>query len=123
MSRQEQLQQVLERLSQSVPAIKGALLSSLDGMPIVHAVSDQSVDPARVAAMAATAVGVGRRIGETLKTGQMKELSLLASEGRIFIYLTADKGCLALVAGQDCNVGLINLEATDTIAALNNILK
>ena len=60
MSKHEQLQSALERLSQAIPGLKGSLLGTLDGMPIVQAINDQSVDPARVAAMAATAIGVER---------------------------------------------------------------
>lgn len=122
MNKQEQLQATLNQLNQSIPSLKGSLLSTLDGIPITHAISDPLVDPNRVAAMAATAIGVGRRISETLKTGSMKELNLLADDGRIFIYLIAAKACLALIASSDSNVGLINLEATDASNTLANIL-
>ncbi|AMO77784.1 MULTISPECIES: roadblock/LC7 domain-containing protein [Pseudomonas] len=122
MTRQERLQAELDRLRQSVPSIRGVLLGSLDGMPIVDAISDHGIEPARIAAMAAAALGVGRRIGETLKSGAMKELSLLAEDGRVFIHLAGDKACLAIVAARDSNVGLINLEVADSLATLDSIL-
>ena len=122
MSKHEQLQSALERLNQAIPGMKGSLLGTLDGMPIAQAISDQSVDPARVAAMAATAIGVSRRITESLRTGQVLEMSLLASEGRIFIYLVGTKACLALIAPKDSNVGLIKIETSDTVEQLANIL-
>jgi predicted regulator of Ras-like GTPase activity (Roadblock/LC7/MglB family) len=122
VSKQEQLQSALERMNRALSGLKGVLLSTLDGMPIVQVVNDQSVEPARVAAMSATALGVGRRIAETLKTGQLRELSLQASEGRIFIYLVGNKACLSLVAPIDSNIGLINLEVGDTISQLAEVL-
>ncbi|MDR2216081.1 MAG: roadblock/LC7 domain-containing protein [Nevskiaceae bacterium] len=122
MSKQEQLQSALERMNRSIGGLKGSLLSTLDGMPIVQVINDQSVEAARVAAMSATALGVGRRIAETLKTGQLRELSLQASDGRIFMYLVGTKACLSLVAPLDCNVGLISIEVGDTIAQLADVL-
>lgn len=122
MSKHDQLQAALEHLSQAIPGLKGSLLGTLDGMPIVQAINDQSVDPARVAAMAATAIGVSRRITESLRTGQVREMSLLATEGRIFIYLVGTKACLALIAQQETNVGLIQIETSDTVEQLASIL-
>lgn len=122
VSKQEQLQTALERMSKAITGLKGSFLSTLDGMPIVQAINDPSVEPARVAAMSATAIGVGRRISETLKSGQVREMSLQASEGRVFIYLVGSKACLSLVAPLDSNIGLIHLEAGDTVEQLASIL-
>lgn len=122
MSKQNQLLAALDRLNKAIPSIKGSLLSTLDGISIVHVINDTSVDPARVAAMSATAIGVGKRISETLKVGQSREISLQASEGRVFIYLVGSKACLSLVTLPDSNTGLIQLEVADTIEQLNAIL-
>lgn len=122
MSKQNQLLAALDRLNKAVPSIKGSLLSTLDGISIVHVINDPSVDPARVAAMSATAIGVAKRISETLKVGQSREISLQASEGRVFIYLVGSKACLSLVTQSDSNTGLIQLEVADAIEQLNTIL-
>ncbi len=122
MSKQNQLMAALDRLNKAVPSIKGSLLSTLDGISIVHVINDPAVDPARVAAMSATAIGVAKRISETLKVGQSREISLQASEGRVFIYLVGSKACLSLVTLSDSNTGLIQLEVADAIEQLNTIL-
>ncbi len=124
MSKQSELLAALDRLNKAIPSIKGSLLSTLDGISIVQVINDQAVDPARVAAMSATAigVGVGKRISESLKVGSTREISLQASEGRVFIYLVGNKACLSLVTLPDSNTGLIQLEVSDTIEQLNAIL-
>ncbi|MBG6287431.1 MULTISPECIES: roadblock/LC7 domain-containing protein [Pseudomonas] len=122
MSKQSELLAALDRLNKAIPSIKGSLLSTLDGISIVQVINDQAVDPARVAAMSATAIGVGKRISESLKVGSTREISLQASEGRVFIYLVGNKACLSLVTLPDSNTGLIQLEVSDTIEQLNAIL-
>lgn len=122
MSKQLILQSELERLNKALSSLKGSLLSSLDGMPIVHSVSDPSIDPARVAAMSATALGVARRISESLKVGPTREISVQANEGKIFIYLIGDRACLSLVSEADSNLGLIQLEAAETLEKMTKAL-
>lgn len=122
MSKQSELLAALDRLNKAIPSIKGSLLSTLDGISIVQVINDQAVDPARVAAMSATAIGVGNRISESLKVVSTREISLQASEGRVFIYLVGNKACLSLVTLPDSNTGLIQLEVSDTIEQLNAIL-
>lgn len=122
MSKQEQMQARLDALTRAIPGMKGSFLCTFDGMPVSQSVNDPGIDSARVAAMAATALGVGRRITETLTTGALRGIQLVAAEGRIFIYMVGGKACLALVAPADTNVGLIELEAADVIGQLATIL-
>lgn len=122
MSKQEQMQAALDALTRAIPGMKGSFLCTFDGMPVCQSITDPGVDSARVAAMAATALGVGRRITETLSTGTLRGIKLVAAEGRIFIYMVGSKACLALVAPSDTNVGLIELEVADVITQLTAIL-
>ncbi|MGH8043862.1 MAG: roadblock/LC7 domain-containing protein, partial [Stenotrophomonas sp.] len=101
MSKQEQLQIELDSLTRALGGLKGSFLCTLDGMPVAQSVTDPNIQSPRVAAMAATALGVGRRITETLSTGVLRGTQLTASEGRVFIYMIGDKACLALVAPSD----------------------
>lgn len=122
MSKQEQLQTQLDDLTRALPGIKGSFMCTLDGMPVCQSVTDPSIDSARVAAMAATALGVGRRITDTLSTGALRGIKLLAGEGRVFIYMIGGKACLALVVPTDMAIGLIELEVADVITRLTDIL-
>lgn len=121
MTKQEKLQLVLETLRSSIPEIRGALVASTDGLPIAKSFSD-GVDVNRVAAMAATALGLGKRISDTLGTGELIETSVTGSEGKVLIYTIGKKGVLAVVAQVGINMGLLNLEARDAAADITIVL-
>lgn len=113
MSKQEVLQKLVEGLKASIPDLRGVVIASTDGLPIADSLPP-GMDSARVAAMTATAIGLGKRISETLSAGVITETSVTAKEGQIFIYTAGPKGVLAVMAPASTNVGLIHLEARST---------
>lgn len=122
MSKQEQLQAAIDHLRTAIPELQGALVASTDGLPIAYSMGG-TADPVRIAAMAATALGLGRRIGETLGAGTLAETSVTGSTGQILIYAAGTKGVLAVVAPTWSSVGLIHLEARDTSRRIADLLQ
>jgi len=121
MTKQEQLLLTLETLRAGVPELRGAMIATTDGLPIAKSFND-GVDVNRVAAMAATALGLGKRISDTLNTGELTETSVTGTEGQVYIYTVGKKGVLAIVAPAGINVGLLNLEAREAAANITAIL-
>lgn len=121
MSKQEVLQKLVENLRASIPDLKGVLIASTDGLPIADSLP-AGMDSGRVAAMTATAVGLGRRISETLSSGTLSETSVTAKDGQIFIYSAGPKGVLAVLAPPATNVGLIHLEARAAAKEIANVM-
>jgi uncharacterized protein len=120
VGKQEALQQTLSTLRSAIPEVRGALVASTDGLPMAQNLSGTE-DPNRVAAMAATALGLGKRIADTLNAGTLSETSVSGTNGQIYLYAAGTKGVLVVVAGANANVGMIHLEARDaakSIAAL-----
>ena len=70
-------------------------------------------DPNRVAAMAAAASSLGRRVSESLATGALAEVSIRSDDGNLFIYSAGQKAVLAVMGPVASNAGLIHLEARD----------
>lgn len=110
MSMLEMFEKELDHLRASVPDLAGVLLASNEGHPII-AKLDPELDARRFAAMAAAAASVGRRVSESLSTGPLTEVSLVGSEGQIFLYNAGGKAVLAVVGRAGANTGLIHLEA------------
>lgn len=106
----EQIQKDIDNLKAAVPELKGVLLASYDGKPIAHSLEHDS-DPTRIAALAAAASSLGRRVSDSLSTGVLNEISLSASEGQIFLYNAGNKAVLAVIGPTGANTGLIHLEA------------
>lgn len=120
-SKQEQLLSTLTNLRSSLPELRGALIATVDGLPIAQSFSD-STDANRVAAMAATALGLGKRINDTLGTGQLTEMSVSGADGQVYVYATGQKGVLAVVTPSNMNLGLLHMEARDAARTVAVVL-
>ncbi|WP_261665029.1 roadblock/LC7 domain-containing protein [Deinococcus sp. Marseille-Q6407] len=120
-SKQERLQVTLSGLRSAIPDVRGAMIATTDGLPIAQLFTDNT-DAGRVAAMAATALGLGKRINDTLGTGDLSEMSVSGMEGQVYIYATGRKGVLAVVAPAGMNLGLLHMEARDTAGRVASIL-
>ncbi len=120
-SKPERLNSILVNLRASMPELRGALVATSDGLPIAQSFSDNT-DANRVAAMAATALGLGKRINDTLGTGNLSEMSVSGLQGQVFIYSAGAKGAMAVVTPAGVNLGLLNMEARDAAQAIANIL-
>lgn len=120
-SKQETLQATLQTLRSSLPELRGALIATVDGLPIAQSFSDNT-DANRVAAMAATALGLGKRINDTLGAGDLTEMSVAGSNGQVFVYATGRKGVLAVVAPAAMNLGLLHMEARDAAQTVAIVL-
>ena len=113
MSKQEILTTEIEELCGAIPELQGVLLASSDGLPIAHSLAN-SGDPNRIAAMAAAAANLGKRVTSAIETGSFTEVSVRASDGDLYIYSAGGKAVLAVIGPKNANAGLINLEARNT---------
>ena len=120
MAKGEALKAALEGLRNSIPELKGVLLASNEGLPIAHALTN-GADPNRIAAMAAAASGLGRRITENISAGNLNEVSAQADEGALFIYSAGSKAVLAVLSPQGGNAGLIHLEARSAAKEIGDL--
>ena len=121
MSKQEQLRNTLMNLRAALPELRGALVATSDGLPIAQAMQD-GTDANRVAAMAATALGLGKRINDTLGSGDLTEMSVSGHDGQVFIYAAGRKGVLAVVTPAGMNLGLLHMEARDAAQMVAGVL-
>jgi predicted regulator of Ras-like GTPase activity (Roadblock/LC7/MglB family) len=110
MGKLESLQKSVDGLRTAIPELKGVLVASTEGLPIAHSLSN-GADAARVAAMAAAACSLGRRV------------SVASSDGKIFLYSAGTKGVLAVIGPHACNAGLVHLEARGVAKDLSDLLQ
>jgi predicted regulator of Ras-like GTPase activity (Roadblock/LC7/MglB family) len=120
MVKHEALKNHLESLRNSLPELRGVLLASSEGLPVAHSLSNGS-DPNRVAAMAAAASTLGKRISESMSTGNLSEVSIRGDDGMLFIYAAGPKAVLAVMGPMGSNAGLIHLEARGTAKEIGEL--
>jgi len=120
LSKQDVLRTTLMTLRSALPELRGVLIATTDGLPIVQTMSE-GTDANRVAAMAATAIGLGKRINDTLGSGILTEMSVSGLDGQVYLY-AAGKGVLAVVAPAGMNLGLLHMEARDAAQSIASVL-
>ena len=120
MAKVEALKNQLEALRNAIPELKGVLLASSEGLPIAHSLTN-GADPNRVAAMAAAATSLGRRVSDTMHAGTLSEVSVQADEGALFVYSAGSKAVLAVLSPNGGNAGLIHLEARDAAKQIGEL--
>jgi len=122
MAKAEALKNQIEALRTAIPELKGVLLASNEGLPIAHSLTNGS-EPNRIAAMAAAATSLGRRISESMNAGVLGEVSVQAEEGALFVYSAGSKAVLAVLSPQGSNAGLIHLEARQAAKDIGELLE
>ena len=65
-SKHSDLKLVLSAIRRAIPELHGVMIASQDGLAIAHDFPE--ADAERIAAMAATALGIGKRISETCRS-------------------------------------------------------
>ncbi|HBY64426.1 MAG TPA: hypothetical protein DEH78_31785 [Solibacterales bacterium] len=120
MSKLEEVIKQLEQLKAAVPEVRGVLLASVEGLAIAHQLAP-GIDPQRLAAMAAAACSLGRRLTDSLAIGGMHEINVAAADGHLFVYSAGSKAVLAVLGPTFANAGLIHLEARDTARQIGEI--
>jgi hypothetical protein len=121
-TRQEQITAVLEQLSANAGNdMAGVAAVGMDGIVLVSRMSAE-VNADRVGAVAATMMGVTRRVSGELKIGGTRE-TIIDAEGGLFMVLPAgDQSLLAINLRQGANLGLVRLEARDAAKEIGQIL-
>lgn len=120
MNKQEQLHQVLTSLSEEVPDVRGALLASRDGLPIVSTLS--VAEAGRVAAMAATVVALATRVVDTIGLGHFEETVVQSDSGMFIVYNAGDLAVLSVLAQRGATLGLVHLEARRAAESVDRLL-
>lgn len=120
MVKHEVLKTHLENLRNAIPELRGVLLASTEGLPVAHSLST-GIDANRVAAMAAAATNLGRRISESIATGPLSEVSIRGEDGMLFVYVAGPKAVLAVMGPMGSNAGYIHLEARSTAKEIGDL--
>jgi len=118
MDRRARLESLVAELKAALPEIKGVVVATVDGLPLVESAEDAP----RIAAMAATALGLGQRITETTHLGPLEESVVRGRDGYVVVYAAGQRGVLAVIAPRDVNLGLLHLEAREIARKMAEVL-
>jgi len=113
MSKQEKIEGALSRLQRDMPDVRAAIVASPDGLLIAERGAGDAAT--RLAAMAATSLGLGRRIAKTVNAGDLNEIVIRGSDGYLAVFAIGEKAVLALTLPEGGNLGLLRIEAETAV--------
>ncbi|MDO5067013.1 hypothetical protein EII34_00035 [Arachnia propionica] len=117
MSRIDQIEQLLKRLVALTPDLEGAILVTLDGLPIASALAG-GTDEDRVAAMGAAALATGSRTVSELARGELEQVLVKGSEGYIVHIAAGREAVLMGISNGLAKLGMILFEMKSTAKEL-----
>lgn len=121
-TRQDQIAEILDRLREnSGNDVAGVAAVGMDGIVLVSRMS-ADVNADRVGAVAATMMGVTRRVAGELKIGGPRETIIDSEHGLFMVLPSGDQSLLAINLRQGANLGMVRLEARDAAQEIGTIL-
>jgi len=120
MSIQTELSRVVSDLRRSIPELNGVMVASADGLSVAH--DFQEAQAEQMAAMAATALGLGKRISERTGLGEMQETVVRGDRGYLVVYSAGAQAVLVLSGPINSNLGLMRIEARAASIEISKLL-
>ncbi|AAM02538.1 roadblock/LC7 domain-containing protein [Methanopyrus kandleri] len=114
------IEKVLADLNR-VAGVNGSMVASSDGLVVAEAVPPE-VDPEIVGAIATTVYGSGERVIEEMELGELKQMLVESTDGKVVIIRVDDDALLVLIADPDANLGLIRLKAREAAEEISKQL-
>ncbi len=107
-------------MHRAIPELHGVMIASVDGLAVAHDFPE--ADAERIAAMAATALGLGTRITERTNLGTLAEAVIRGENGYLVVYSAGRDAVLVLSGPIDSNLGLMRIEARMAAIEIKQIL-
>jgi hypothetical protein len=120
VSTQEKLQEAIASINEAIPDLNGVMVASKEGFPIAHDFAPDEGD--RLAAMAASALGLGRRITASAGLGEFEEAAAWGSDGCLLVLAAGEESVLALRVPAGANLGLVRIEARNALGVIAGLL-
>lgn len=91
------IRESVQRLYQNVTGATGCVVATVDGR-LIHHVSDQDSDPARIAAMVGSMVALGETVAKEVQISRSQYVVVHAQQGMLLMLRVPSKKQLLVVA-------------------------
>ncbi|KKM03017.1 hypothetical protein LCGC14_1778640 [marine sediment metagenome] len=117
----EKLEKVLKKLLIDNPVITVAIITSIEGLPIVS-ILPRGVNETIVSAMVATLLSLSERAVMEMKIGEFSQLFIKGIDGYLLVF-EAIPAVLSVSTKEDVKLGLIFFECERVSREISRILK
>ena len=119
----EQALKIFQELYGEVPEVQATVIATLDGLPVIADIKSGSFNSDKISALVATAISVAKRTGQAMGLGDLVELSMATTNGKIFLYLIGNSAVLAVITPKDISLGMLMLKTSEITKKLTDILE
>ncbi len=113
---------LLEELVSGLPEAESAVLLSTDGLLMGHSAGMDRTDAERFAAMASAFHSLARNAGSHFKAGGVCQTVVELDRAVLFITAAGNNACLALLAAEGANMGMVAYEVNRTVQRVGSHL-
>ncbi|MFI5715678.1 roadblock/LC7 domain-containing protein [Nocardia sp. NPDC051750] len=113
---------LLEELVSGLPAAESAVLLSTDGLMMGHSAGLDRTAAERFAAMASAFHSLARSAGSHFDAGGVHQTVVELDRAVLFVTAAGDNACLALLAGEAANMGMVAYEMNRTVQRVGSHL-
>jgi len=117
----EVLRDMVDSLRTEVTGIKGVVLSTYEGLPIVSSAGMEDME-GKVSAMISALSILADKVGGELASGNMEEVAVSFDDSRMFCYRVDDSAIMAVITDKDINMGMLSLMVPRFIEKLKEVL-
>ena len=117
----EKLEKVLKKLLIDNPNITVAIITSIEGLPIVS-ILPRGVNETIVSAMVATLLSLSERAVMEMKIGEFSQLFVKGIDGYLLVF-KAEPAVLSVSATEDTKLGLLFFECERVSLEISRIFK
>ncbi len=104
-----------------IPDVLAVALARRDGLLIAH-VLPKSMDPKRIAAMAASIVGTSEMAAGEMGLGQFFQSIVDSGSGKMLATGAGEEGILVTIVRTDANMGLVLLSVGRAVQAISDLM-
>ncbi|MGA6208430.1 roadblock/LC7 domain-containing protein [Nocardia testacea] len=113
---------LLEELVSGLPDAESAVLLSTDGLLMGHSARLDQTEAERFAAMASAFHSLARSAGSHFKAGGVCQTVVELDRAVLFITAAGSNACLALLASESANMGMVAFEMNRTVQRVGSHL-
>jgi uncharacterized protein len=120
-SRTEMLLEKLRDLQASSGDVEAAAIVSVDGLSMASSLPP-GIEEDRVSAMSAAMLSLGERIASELTRGELEQVNVKGDNGYVILTSVGEEAVLTVLARKDARLGLILLDVSRAVDALEKIV-
>ena len=120
-TRTERMVDELRELQHNSPDVEGAVVVSVDGLPLASLLPP-GIEEERVAAMSAAMLSLGDRIANELGRGYLNEVYIRGESGYAILMEVGEEAVLTALAREASKLGLVFLDMRRCVEQLQSIV-